>query len=514
MPAPRLVVADLNKAYAAPVLVDVSLELGPGEIRAIVGENGAGKSTLVSIVTGLVRRDGGRLFLDGETYAPSGPADAIAAGVSFAAQELSIVPSLSIAENIFLRNLPARAMILARNDLHRRARGLLQRVGLSEVSPDTKAAELRLAQRQLVEMAKALAIDCRLLILDEPTAALTAPQAEILHAVIANLAANGVSILYISHRLDDVLSVADTVSVLRDGRVVATDTSDALDVPALVRHMTGSSSQYHSDSTPRQAGLTTAIEIDGLCTRELPAPVSFSASAGEIVGVFGLAGSGRSELLQAVFGLTPTTGGHVGRLTNDGRRIVADAGDALRLGMAFLGEDRQTDGVFPGHSVLYNMMVPGAPNSNRPLARIDGDAERAAARSLAGKLDIRCRGLGQNISELSGGNQQKALLARWLHRKADVFLLDEPTRGVDVGTRHVIYALLDELRQAGACILMASSELEELTGICDRILVLSGRRPVRIFERGEWSDTTILAAAFEAHTARLDGGRHRPSHAQ
>jgi ribose transport system ATP-binding protein len=509
VPEPRLRIIGLNKSFAAPVLRDVSLEIGGGEIRAVVGENGAGKSTLVNLLAGLITRDSGDIFLDGEAYEPAGPAQACAAGVSFAAQELSIVGSLSVAENILLRDLPSRARILAQREMRRRARELLNRVGAGHVSTDAKASALSLAERQLVELAKALATDCRLLILDEPTAALATPQARVLHDVVAELAATGVSVIYISHRLDDILQIADTVSVLRDGQIVVTDSTRSVDVHDLVRHMTGSALQYRAASPGRPGDSGPAIEVDRIRTKDLPFPVSFTAAAGEIIGLAGLAGSGRSELLQAVFGLVPLTAGHVVRFCDGERRVIGGARDASSCGMAFLGEDRQAQGLFAGHSILTNVMVPGTPGRDRPLARIERHKERAAARSLVRKLDIRCRDLEQDIGELSGGNQQKALIARWLHRGADVFLLDEPTRGVDIGTRNAIYGLLSELRAAGACILMASGEIDELMGVCDRILVLSGRKPVRMFARGAWSEGAILAAAFEAHAASLAEARHR-----
>jgi len=495
-----LSIKNLNKSFATPVLRDVSLSIRHGEIHAIVGENGAGKSTLVNILTGMLRKDSGQIFLDGIEYEANSPANAFAAGVSFAAQELSIIGTLSVAENIGLRKLPHSKSVILREELDQQARDLMKLVGLEGLSPDTLADSLSIADRQLLELAKALAPDCRLLLLDEPTAALTAPQADHLHSIISDLAAAGTSVLYISHRLDDVLSVADVISVLRDGKVVSSVPAHTSTVAAMIEQMTGRNQQRMDRSTaPAQSDIP-VLKVEELTTGELPHPISFTCHQGEIIGVAGLAGSGRSELLQALFGLVPGTSGSVARCTGNGEFAVRNASHAVEMGIGFLAEDRKTMGIFSGQSVLANMMLPGISRVSSSFGLIDRVLETDAGAELAAKLQIKCHSLGQDIEQLSGGNQQKTLLARWLNCDSAIFLLDEPTRGVDVATKNAIYELLFEMQCKHKAIIIASSETEELMTVCNRILVLSDRKLVKEFTRGEWSEKDILEAAFQEFT--------------
>ena len=497
MKAARLAVTDLNKAFSVPVLKRLSLKVAPGEIHAIVGENGAGKTTLINILTGNLPRDSGDIQLDGSAYQPHGAADAFAAGVSSVAQELSTISTLSVAENIALRRLPHKKSVIRRKLLHRQARELLHRVGLEGIPPQMLAGDLSIAERQLLELARALSTDSRLLLLDEPTAALTAQQAQRVHEIVTQLAENGTSVIYISHRLDDVLSIADSVSVLRDGEVVITAPAASLSAADMMVHMSGQAQPPPRDITVNPSAASLALEVDGITTSDLPHAVSFGCHNAEILGIAGLAGSGRSELLQALFGLVPLRGGNVSRHRADDRITIGSAGQAVKAGLGYLGEDRQSMGLFAGQSVLNNMMVPGESAKMSKLSLIDRVRESGAAADLISKLGIKCNGPQQDISQLSGGNQQKALIGRWLHCDADILLLDEPTRGVDVATKGAIYRLLSELRDRRKTILLVSSELEELTALCDRILVLSDRKIVRLFARGEWSEADILAAAFQ-----------------
>ncbi|MEM9209764.1 MAG: sugar ABC transporter ATP-binding protein, partial [Pseudomonadota bacterium] len=353
----RLVIQNLNKAYAAPVLTDVNLAVQKGEIHALVGENGAGKTTLVNILAGLTETNSGVIRLNGRAYAPEKPTDAFAAGVSFAAQELSIIDTLNVAENVQLRRLPRRRGVVDRRKLDHQARDMLALVGLDNVAPARQAAALSLAQRQLLEIAKALAGNPTLLLLDEPTAALNAGQAARVHGILRERANDGASIIYISHRLNDVLDIADTVSVLRDGQVVATRPPSAYSVDKLVSLMAGEALEH----TTRAAGQKGDVRIraEGVTTARLPWPINLSAHDGEITGLAGLAGAGRSELLHALFGLDARTGGTVTKRCADSDVAIIHAADAVKSGIALVGEDRQSMGLFEGQSVRVNMMLPG-----------------------------------------------------------------------------------------------------------------------------------------------------------
>ena len=494
----RLVIRNLNKSYAVPVLADVNCDVQRGEIHALVGENGAGKTTLINILTGLTGIDSGDIKLDDVAYQPKRPNDAFAAGVACAAQELSIIDTLSVAENVGLKHLPGRRGIVDRRALDAIARSMLSCVGLDDVEPDTAAGALSLAQRQLLEIARALASDPSLLLLDEPTAALNGVQAAQLHVLLKDRSKAGVSIVYVSHRLDDVLDVADTVSVLRDGRVVAAAPAADFSADDLVRLMAGDTLATHLTVRERSVESAAAIRADRVTSNSLPYPVSFTAHAGEITGLAGLAGAGRSELLHAMFGLTPLTGGTVTKTTGEDTVGIVDAKTAVDAGIALVGEDRQSMGLYNTLSVRANMMLPGGPGQRRLLSTIDDDQEQSATDRLIARLGIDCRGSEQVVAELSGGNQQKALIARWLHVGSEVFLLDEPTRGVDVATKHALYEHFRELAAQGASLVIASSEIEELMAVCDRIIVMSDRRIVDEFAPDTWSEEAILAAAFSA----------------
>jgi ribose transport system ATP-binding protein len=496
----RLQVSNLNKSFAAPVLKDLNLSIGQGEIHAIVGENGAGKTTLVNILAGLLDRDSGHIELDGEPYEPSRAADAFSAGVSVAVQELSTIGTLTVAENIALRHLPSRNSLIEQQSLHQLASDMLQLVGLQHVAPDLAAESLSIAERQLLELARALAMDCRLLILDEPTAALTAPQAERVHAVVRQQAAAGRSVIYISHRLDDVLKNSHVVSVLRDGEVKLCAPSESLTAADLVLHMSGSTRQRSEITSRAPHEATVALQADNIRTTALPHAISLACHRGELLGIAGLEGSGRNEILQALFGLDPLTAGEIRRHSEDGTQPIRSAAQAVRCGMGYLGEERQAMGLFAGQSILNNMMIPGRPQDQSALSLINRTSEQHAVVALVDKLAIRCEDPHQDISELSGGNQQKVLIARWLHCEADILLLNEPTRGVDVATKHAIYELLFELQAGGKSIVIASSESEELMLLCDRIMVFSDKKLVRVFERGQWSEEEILTASFQEHT--------------
>jgi ribose transport system ATP-binding protein len=500
-----LSISNLNKSFSVPVLSDINLSIARGEIHAIVGENGAGKTTLVNILAGFLNKDGGHIVLDEVDYEPSRPKDAFNSGISCATQELSLINTLSVAENIALRKLPHHNFVIHKNKLQNQTKILLQLVGLAHINPDTKTETLGIAERQLVEIAKALSVDCKILILDEPTAALTGPQADHLHKIISELANSGTSVIYISHRLGDVLEVSDTVTVLRDGQVVITSPTSKLNLPDLMNYMSGHIHPKSKSIVNNALNNPPVLEANNITTKDLPHKISFRCYEGEIIGVAGLSGSGRSELLNALFGLTRLTGGRISRQTSNGSVDIKNPREAKNSRMAYLGEDRQSMGLFSDQSILTNIMTPGHSSEFIPLTLLDNKHEESACNELIDALSIKCNSLNQNINQLSGGNQQKALIARWLYCESDILLFDEPTRGIDVGTKEAIYKLLFKLRENRKTVLIASSEIEELMAVSDRIFVLSDRKFVSEFKQDNWSEAGILESSFSEFTMQSTG---------
>ena len=497
MATSRLRVNDIYKSFSTPVLKGVNLDFRVGEIHALVGENGAGKSTLVNILSGLLPYDSGELFIDGKSYLPKNARDAYHRGISLAAQELSLIDTLSIAENIFLRKLPERQSFIRYPELVDEANKLMNLLGMEQPDPNIPVGRISLASRQLTELAKALAGASRLLILDEPTAALAEPQAERLHKIIRVLVCTGITVIYISHRLEDILNMADTISILRDGQVVDSSPAGTLTLEEMIRLMSGRESQA---GRPTVSGSMkrgkVALKIAGLKTKELPYPVSFECHEGEILGIAGLAGSGQSELLETIFMLKHIESGTVSRHINNEWVNLYSPCQATELGIGFLPEDRKKQGIFSGQSILLNMTLPGLGKHVTGRGIIRSNDENRATRKLLDELRVKHTSADQHIDLLSGGNQQKVLLSRWLHKTSDIFLLNEPTRGVDIHTKHSLHNLLKKLAAQGKTMVIVSSETEELMKLCNRILVLSNRKPVKIFQRQEWSYNSILEAAF------------------
>lgn len=491
---PRIRTAGLGKAYAVPVLQDVNFECLPGEVHALIGANGAGKSTLAKILCGLVRADAGTMELDGRPYAPAGKRAAEAAGIHIVHQELNLIGTLSAAENLFLSGLPRRLGLIDRARLRRDAREALARVDLGDLDPDTPVAQLGVGIRQQIEIAGALARNCRLLILDEPTAALMDPQIERLFGHIRRLRSAGVSLIYVSHRMDEIRRIADRVSVLRDGRVVATRPAVDLAPDEAVRLMAGREVEASAASsrTPGPVRLRVRSLSRGRSIRD----ISFDARAGEIVGIAGLVGSGRTELLRAIFGADRADAGTVAIGDASPRRFRSPR-EAVAAGLAMIPEDRKEQGLLLPRPIRINATLAHLSAFRRRGGRIDRRAESRAVQAAGESMDLRCNGPEQPVAELSGGNQQKVLIGRWLMCDAAVYLFDEPTRGVDVAAKASIHRLLDDLARRGKACVVVSSEMEELMSLCDRIAVLSQGRLVRTFERGGWSHEHLLAAAFE-----------------
>jgi ribose transport system ATP-binding protein len=494
----RLDIVGLGKSFATPVLRDVAFSIAPGEVLGLVGENGAGKSTIVNIINGALRPDCGTVRLDGALHQPDNPRSAYRAGVAVNSQELSLIDTLTVAENILLRALPTSFGLIEGHALKARARLLLDEIGLNDVSLDADVATLSLGRRQMLEFAKAVVLPSRLLILDEPTAALTGPQADQLHAIMAERARAGTAVLYISHRLQDVLSVCDRIAVLRDGEMVLVARSADLDVSKIIAAMSGRPPSQPLEARAKVRSPQPVLSVRGVTTKALLLAVDLDLYGGEILGLSGLAGAGRTELIEALYGLAPLTGGTVERHRSGVVARIRSPADAVAQQMGLLTEDRRVSGIFAGRTTGFTMSVAALRLLSRVgFVRRNAEADRVA--ELATALGIRSAGDNADIAQLSGGNQQKALFARWLMRGVEVLLLDEPTRGVDVGAKADIYHEIRKLASQGCAILIVSSEIEELISLCDRIKVVSGGQLVGEFEPPDFDRGAILTAAFQGH---------------
>ncbi len=501
MPQPDLLLAatGLSKSYGpVRVLTDVDSTLHRGEVHALVGENGAGKSTLSRIIAGITPADSGSLKLQGRPFRPRDRRDAEHHGIRMVMQELNLVGNLTVAESLFIDRLPHRWGWIDYAGLHRQARAALERVGLRDLDPARPIRSLGVGQQQMVEIAAGLARRCDVLILDEPTAALTDPEIEQLFKQITALKAAGTGILYISHRMEEIRRVADRVSVLRDGRLVATGPMGEITLDEIVRLMVGRDVGWNFDRPPRQPG-TVALEVRGLRREPAVKDVSFEVRRGEILGFAGLMGSGRTETMRAIFGADRADAGEI-RLRGAAQPVrIRSPRDAVRQGVALLTENRKEQGLLLPLPVRANVTLPSLSRFAAAAGWLQREAETAESTRWIGALGIRCRDAEQRVADLSGGNQQKVVLGKWLLRDCDVFIFDEPTRGIDVGAKIEIYRLLDDLAAKSKAIVMVSSDLPELMALCDRIAVMSAGRLAATFRRGEWTEDQIMAAALSGY---------------
>jgi rhamnose transport system ATP-binding protein len=493
---PLLTLHGVSKSYGAvAALRDVHLELNAGEAHALVGENGAGKSTLVKLLAGVELPDSGGLALTGDPVVFAGPAAARAAGIAVIYQEPTLFPDLSVAENIFIGNQPLRGFRRIDAAATRAAaRGLFGRLGV-DMDVDRPARGLSIADQQLVEIAKALSFDARVLVMDEPTAALSGVEVERLFAVARSLRDAGAAVLFISHRFDEVFALCQRVTVLRDGRWVSTDPADDLTVDQLIRRMVGRevSSLYPKPAaalgSPRGAA---RLVVEGLGRRGFFSGVSFTVHGGEIVALAGLVGAGRSEVARAVFGIDRYD---TGTVTVDGERLApGNPKAAIAAGLALVPEDRRQQGLVMELSVERNATLPRRWSLSR-LGLLSGATERRSARTWADRLNVKTARLGSPVSTLSGGNQQKLVLAKWLSTEPGVLVVDEPTRGIDIATKAEVHRLLSDLARDGVAVLMVSSELPEVLGMADRVLVMHEGRLVDDIARDRASEESVMYAA-------------------
>jgi len=496
----------ISKAWpGVQALAQVDFDLAAGEVHALVGENGAGKSTMSKIICGLEFPDGGAMKMEGAAYRPAGKTEAVARGVVMVMQEPNLIPTLTVAENIFLDMLPNRLGFVNFREARYKARKVLADAGVAHIDPSMPVSQLSVGEQQMVMVAAALARTCRVLILDEPTASLTDRDAGLLFAQMKRLKAGGAGIIYISHRMEEIVRVADRVTVLRDGRKIATERASELTTDRIVRLMVGRDAALEDPGKPRQPG-PAAIRIEGLQSGERVREVSFEARQGEILGFAGLIGSGRTETMRAIYGADRCQAGEIYLRGSAQPATVSSPSDAARQGMALLPEDRRGQGLLLPQSMRFNLSLAilGA------LARfgfIDRDEEQRRSLELSSKLNIKCADIEQAVAELSGGNQQKVLLGRCLARAPEILIFDEPTRGIDIGARQEIYSLMRELAGQGKTLIVVSSDLEELIVLCDRIAVMSKGRLKRIFERGQWTRDAIMAAALSEHLGAARGKR-------
>lgn len=483
----------VGKTYpGVTALAGVDFTLRRGEVHVLLGENGAGKSTLAKILSGACRRSTGELRLFGNEVDLRTPRQAQALGVGMIYQEFNLVPQLTVAQNIFLGREPGRWRGLVDDaGLNRRAEAVLKTLG-APVSVTTPVGQLGVAQQQMVEIAKALSLEARILIMDEPTSALTATEIRELFRAIGRLKAAGVSIIYISHRMEELLEIGDRVTVLRDGRSVATRNLRETTVDELVRLMVA---REVSEHYPRRRGEPgdELLRVEGLCQDERLRDISFSLHRGEVLGVAGLLGSGRTRLARTLFGAEPAT---AGRIWIKGQRCdVRSPRHAIARGLGWVTEDRRRQGLVLSMSVAANTTLAS-------LSRfctggtIRRRRERQAAGDFAGQLRVKSAGLDQRTLQLSGGNQQKVVVGKWLCSRADVFIFDEPTRGIDIGAKVEIYQLMNQLTERGAAILLISSDLPELLGMSDRLVVMCRGRITGSFAAAGTTPESVLEKAL------------------
>jgi len=512
-PAPVcLSLKGISKDYAVRVLNHVDFELRAGEIHALLGANGAGKSTLCNIIAGLTPATAGEMFCDDTVYSPVDKQQAEARGIQIVQQELNLIPTLSIAENLFLTQLPIRFGVIARKQLREQARDVLLRFGMDDLDVDRETGLLGIGQQQMIEIATSLNRKCKVLILDEPTAALSAKESDQLFEWLAELRQQGAGIIYVSHRLDEIKRIANRTTILRDGCHIGTFAVDDLSTDEMVTLMTGEeretkpkpaikekqiAANNQSESQSKREEI--ALQVESLHCGPLVKDVSFSVRAGECFGIAGLVGSGRTELLRAIFGADHAESGELFLHKNRGPFRFKHPHHAVRHGIAMVTEDRKKSGLLLSQSIRVNSSLCNLKAYTHVAGVINQTEERTDTTRMREELDLRCNDIEQSIETLSGGNQQKVVVAKWLLAGADVYLFDEPTRGIDVAAREKIHRIFTTLTAQGKGIVIVSSDLDELFETCDRIGVMSAGKLVAIFSREAWSTDLIMQAAFSGY---------------
>ncbi|MGQ9557033.1 MAG: sugar ABC transporter ATP-binding protein [Desulfurispora sp.] len=494
MPQPLLELKEVTKSFPGVLALDrVNLCIHPGEVLGLMGENGAGKSTLIKILTGAYQKDSGQIFWEGREVEIKTPRQAIELGIACIYQELNIVPQMAVYENIFLGHELLQSKNLGwlnREEMIRISAGLLGELGLC-IDPRVKVGSLGVGQQQMVEIARALSKNARLIIMDEPTSSLSARETHELLQTVIRLKQKGVAVIFISHRMDEIYKICDTVTVLRDGKYVATKKLAETNIEEIIHLMVGRNLEEKFPKIITRRG-EEALRVEGLCRSKVLHDISFIAYRGEVLGIAGLVGAGRTELARAIFGADKIDGG---KIYVFGREVkIKCPRDAINCGIAFLTEDRKNQGLVLIQSISFNTSLVALDRYSRGtvinLSSVAREAER-----LARELQVRPLYMDRPARLLSGGNQQKVVLAKWLMSKAQIFIFDEPTRGIDVGAKVEVYNLINRLVEQGACVMMISSELPEVLGMSDRILVMREGRITGEFDRQEATQEKIMFAA-------------------
>jgi ribose transport system ATP-binding protein len=491
---PALEMRGIGKRFPGVLaLENVDLTLEPGKVHALMGENGAGKSTLIKIMAGVYGKDAGTMRLQGREVEISSPRESLKHGIKVVFQEIALIAEFTVAENIFLEGYPTgRAGSIDWKKIRGDAAALFKRIGFN-VDPAARTGSLPVSQQQMVEIARALAHEARVVVMDEPTSSLTPNEVALLFAVIRRLTALGIAVLYVSHKLDEVFEIADTVTVLRDGRHISTKPIAEHTNDTLIQDMIG---RRIENLFPRQrgaAGTKVALSVEGLSTARKLHNINFEARAGEVLGFFGLMGAGRTELAKAIVGYDPIS---AGTIVVEGQRLSPHTTTAgVRLGIGLLSEDRKSEGLM-GELPVYQNASLATLKRFAKMGFLDQRKERAAVQDYVDRFRIKTPSLFQQIKNLSGGNQQKVLLSRWLMRGLKVIVVDEPTRGIDVGAKAEIFALIDRLAGEGLAVVMMTSEMPELLGLSDRIVVMAEGRITATLARTEATQEMILNAAI------------------
>ena len=507
MSEPLMQLRNVSKSFGSVrVIEDVSVAIHPGQVTVLLGENGAGKSTLIKMMSGIYQPDSGEIIVDGTRVHLPHVKAAERLGIATIHQELNLVPTMTVAQNISLGREPRRFGVVDRKELARIARDAMDRIGM-DLDPSANLGDMGVARQQLVEVAKALSLDAHILILDEPTAALTGTESAALFAVIDELKARGVGMVFISHHMDEIARVGDSVVVLRDGHAVA-EVPAATPEDELVRLMVGRelSEQFPRRPRRRDDDAEEMLCVRGVSTGELVHDVSFSVYRGEVVGIAGLVGAGRTELIRAIAGAEKRTGS----VTIAGQDLPAgDVATAVRAGIGHVPEDRKNQGLVLDASITNNIGY-ATVGSTAKAGMVDRAGQRRRAQDVSAKLRVRMRDIDQHVRDLSGGNQQKVVFARWVAAGSRVLLLDEPTRGVDVGAKVEIYELIKEVTDAGGAVVLVSSELPEVLGMSDRILVMSEGRISGELSTEQATEDSVMALAVS--NSRSDASAERAIH--